>query len=81
MYGRVETDLYNHLEVEKKRRRKGWTSDDEDLSRVPGYKWIKGLMEWDGGTSGTEVYQGKLPWDELSKNQGLDPEAYNGEYK
>lgn len=62
-FGRWVTDLYGAGEVlSGKRMGRGWKGFyagvmDED---------INGLLKWEGGESGTEVYAGVLPWDEMN---------------
>ncbi len=62
-FGRWVGDLYGAGEVlRKKREGRGWNGVydgyvDED---------VRGLLVWEGGETGRQVYAGRLPWDESS---------------
>ena len=63
-YGVWEGDLYGVGGVlGEKRAKRGW---DDGVLRVLGTgkeEAVKGLLEWNGGADGREVYEDELPWD------------------
>ena len=60
-------DLYGvGGELGGKRRERGWVGSEEVLKAFgegEGKGWVRGLVEWEGGETGREVYAGWLPWD------------------
>jgi hypothetical protein len=67
-YGLWKDDLYGAKEaLKKKRADRGWDKD-KYVEVIRGWgldEGLIGLIEWDGGESGMEVYEGELPWKEF----------------
>ncbi|KIW28479.1 uncharacterized protein PV07_08141 [Cladophialophora immunda] len=69
-YGAWEKDLYGAGEgLSKKRDKRGWDGEEfrrEVLERFGNGKRkgeLEGLVFWDGGMSGTTLWQGSVPWE------------------
>ena len=65
-------DLYGRGSVlAEKRRKRGWVDGREvELVGEVSDEGVRGLVEWRGGEGGSEVWSGRLPWDELSEYDG-----------
>lgn len=53
-------------ELSSKRFRRGWDISARERMRdkyVPEQSEVAGLLLWEGGASGVEVYPGRLPWE------------------
>lgn len=57
MYGRGEW-------VGRKRRERGWKDEVEGVVGEGCEEGVRGLLGWDGGRNGVEIFGGVLPWDE-----------------
>ena len=57
MYGRGES-------VGKKRRERGWKDEVEGVVGERCEEGVRGLLGWDGGRTGVEIFGGALPWDQ-----------------
>lgn len=65
-YGVWKGDLYGVGEVlGGKRAQRGWQERMEEVVGEGCDEGVRGLLEWRGGGSGVEVYDGALPWDTI----------------
>lgn len=52
--GEIEKGLVGGGGIQKEEKEEIWEKD---------WHGIRGLLQWRGGESGTEIYPGSLPWD------------------
>jgi hypothetical protein len=74
-YGAWQKDLYGSRELlASKRLARGWSAHKKrELENTVTRGWqysprkddILALISWDGGASGQDLYNGRLPWDDL----------------
>ena len=74
-YGAWQRDLYGTRELlASKRSARGWSAHKKrELENAVTQGWqysphkdnILALVNWDGGASGQDLYNGQLPWDDL----------------
>lgn len=58
-------DLYGRGEwVGRKRGERGWKDEVEGVVGEGCEEGVRGLLGWDGGRTGVEIFGGALPWDE-----------------
>ena len=75
-WGVCRGDLYGRGELlEGKRRLRGWREEVKDLVGEGCEDGVRDLLEWGGGRTGVEVFDGALPWDE---NGGMVKGAMEG---
>lgn len=50
--------------MRRKRSERGWKDEVEGIVGEGCEEGVRGLLGWDGGRTGVEVFSGALPWDE-----------------
>ena len=69
-------DLYGRRELlGGKRRARGWMDEVKGIVGEGCEEGVRELLDWDGGRTGVEVFDGVLPWDE---NGGMVKGAKEG---
>jgi hypothetical protein len=64
-FGRFETDLYGvHEMLDSKRRARNWDPKAGEALFGDLGPEVTGLLNWDGGLTGLDIYPGRLPWED-----------------